>query len=172
MYDDLGWLTVRQLILYHTVLTVHRIRHSQEVEYLASILSRDNPYGKIIITQSNLSLHRISSEYRGVSNWNTLPHQIRQIAAIGAFKKELKTGIKKKFPDLMIKTLVFIGSRGQSELPGGSGWTPGLGARWLRWLLVLPGFGLPMELLLMCLWIQYVCCLSCLGQQASIIVEL
>ena len=45
MYDDLGWLTVKQLILYHTVLTVYRIRNTQEPEYLASILSRDTTSG-------------------------------------------------------------------------------------------------------------------------------
>ena len=98
MYDDLGWLTVKQLILYHTVLSVYRIRSSQEPEYLASILSRDNPYGKIIISQTNLSLYRKSFGYRGVSNWNTLPHHIRQITAIGAFKRELKAWIKKEVP--------------------------------------------------------------------------
>ena len=39
------------------------------------------------------------------------------------------------------------------------------------WLLVLPGAGFPMGLLLMYFWIQYVCGLSCPGQQTSIIVE-
>ena len=98
MYDNLGWLTVKQLILYHTLLTVYRTRNSQEPEYLASILSRDNPYGKIIITNTNLSLYRKSFAYRGVINWNLLPTHVRQISAIGAFKKELKNWIKREVP--------------------------------------------------------------------------
>ena len=49
LFDQLGWLTVKQLILYHTLLTVYRVRNTQEPEYLASILRRENYYGKIII---------------------------------------------------------------------------------------------------------------------------
>merc|ERR1711954_195671 len=42
MFEKLQWLSVNQLIFYHTVLTVYRIRQSEEPEYLASKLTMDN----------------------------------------------------------------------------------------------------------------------------------
>ena len=38
MFDKLKWLTVKQLIVYHTLLTVYKIRQSREPEYLANFL--------------------------------------------------------------------------------------------------------------------------------------
>ena len=41
IYRQVGWMTVRQLVLYHSALTTYRIRHSQEPEYLNRILNRN-----------------------------------------------------------------------------------------------------------------------------------
>ena len=41
MYSRLKWLTVNQLIAYHTLLTVFKIRQSGEPEYLATFLQED-----------------------------------------------------------------------------------------------------------------------------------
>ena len=49
MYDQLDWLTVNQLIQYHTLLAVFRVRSSGEPEYLADSLSNDNILGRIIV---------------------------------------------------------------------------------------------------------------------------
>ena len=94
LFDQLGWLSVKQLIMYHSLLTVYRIRSSQEPEYLASRLSRENRYGNIILPKSNLSLHRNSFGYRAARDWNQLPQGLRQTRTINGFKKELKTWIK------------------------------------------------------------------------------
>ena len=90
MFDELGWLSVKQLILYHTLLAFNRIRKSQEPEYLANILSRDNHYGTIIIPNINLSLYRKSFGFRGASNWNSLPERLRNLEQLGTFKKDLE----------------------------------------------------------------------------------
>ena len=45
MYDKLKWLTVLQLVVYHTLLCVYRIRKEREPEYLASILYNDGIRG-------------------------------------------------------------------------------------------------------------------------------
>ena len=58
-FNEMGWLSVKQFVLYHTMLTVYRIRKSQEPEVLDTILSRDKHYGKIIIPNIYLS-HRKS----------------------------------------------------------------------------------------------------------------
>ena len=98
MYDKLGWFSVRQLIMYHTLLTVYRIRKSQEPEYLAEVLCRDNYYGKIILPKTNLSLYRKSFVYRGASNWNCIPQRLRELEKTSTFKTELKNWIKREIP--------------------------------------------------------------------------
>ena len=49
MYSRLKWLTVNQLIAYHTLLTVFKIRQSGEPEYLATFLQEDSRSGHIIL---------------------------------------------------------------------------------------------------------------------------
>ena len=41
MFSQLGWLSVNQLIFYHSALATYRIRESREPEYLSSLLGRD-----------------------------------------------------------------------------------------------------------------------------------
>ena len=38
MYTSLGWLTERQLAIYHTALTVYKIRQSSEPESMSIYL--------------------------------------------------------------------------------------------------------------------------------------
>ena len=38
LFDKLGWLTVLQLIAYHTLLAVFKIKHSGEPEDMATTL--------------------------------------------------------------------------------------------------------------------------------------
>ena len=101
MYDKLDWLTVTQLVRYHTVLTVYRIRMSREPEYLAASLCRDNRLGKIVVQNTRLSLAKKSFKIRGASNWNELPEEIRSEVKIGLFKKKLRTWIKANVPKFL-----------------------------------------------------------------------
>ena len=93
IYDAMKWLTVQQLIVYHTLLAVFRIRLTGEPEFLASVLLRDNFRGKIIIPMSNLTLYRKSFTYRGICYWNSLPETMRSLNNIVKFKKEVKEWI-------------------------------------------------------------------------------
>ena len=73
MFDRLDWLTVQQLIVYHTLVTVFRIRKSQEPEELGVILTRDNHNGHIIMKITHLSLYRNSGDlYFGINYQETL----------------------------------------------------------------------------------------------------
>ena len=94
IYDTLGWMTVSQLIKYHSILSVYRIRKSNEPEYLANLLNRDNRNNNIIVPQSNMELYRRSFVYRSICDWNNLPKEIRNIQKIMPFKKTLKSWIK------------------------------------------------------------------------------
>ena len=90
LFDKLGWLTVEQLIAYHTLIAIYRIRMKKEPEYLAGYLLRDNLYGRIIVENSTLGLYRNSFIYRGSTLWNKLPRDLRSEMKIGVFKRKLK----------------------------------------------------------------------------------
>ena len=66
MYSRLGWLTVNQLISYHTALTIFKIRLSGEPEYLASAVRNDNIYGRIIIPNCNLESDHEKFHFQGL----------------------------------------------------------------------------------------------------------
>ena len=93
MFDSLDWLTVNQLIQYHTLLTVFRVRLSGEPEYMSHSLSKDNRNGKIVIDNTDLTLVRKSFKFRGTCEWNSLPVAVRNIGKISQFKIELKCWI-------------------------------------------------------------------------------
>ena len=93
MFLQIGWLTVRQLIQYHTALCIFRIRDSQEPEYLSDILLRNNRANKIIIPNTCLSLAKKSFCFRGAEDWNRLPESVRSSKSIGQFKSRLKSWI-------------------------------------------------------------------------------
>ena len=94
MFTRLGWLTVRQLIFFHSVLTVYKIRKFQEPEYLASFLCQDNFRKNIIIPHTTLTLAKKSFCYRGAEAWNIVPERIRGLEKIESFKKEVKKWTK------------------------------------------------------------------------------
>ena len=93
MFDKLTWLTVRQLIAYHTLITVYRIRASQEPEHLAEMLSRDNHNGHIVVKNTRLELYRKSFVFRGSLLWNRLPGSLRIENKLSIFKKGVRSWV-------------------------------------------------------------------------------
>ena len=98
MFDKLDWLTVNQLVTYHTLLAVYRVRTTGEPEYLAESLCNVNRNGHIIVKSTKLSLLKNSFKFRGACNWNGLPLSLRKMSKIGAFKKGVKVWIKQNVP--------------------------------------------------------------------------
>ena len=98
MYDQLDWLTVNQLVAYHTLLQIFKIRKSQQPEYLFAILGRDNRNGHIVVTNTQLSLAKKSFTFRGSELWNQLPADIRKNHKLGNFKKACRNWIKTEIP--------------------------------------------------------------------------
>ena len=78
IFNQLNWLTVNQLVFYHSALSTFRIRGSNEPENLSRILTRNNRAQRIIIPNTNLTLAKNSYCYRGASQWNSLPDYIRK----------------------------------------------------------------------------------------------
>ena len=94
MYRKLDWLTVNQLITFHSLITIFKIRKSGEPEYLSSFLSNDSRYGKIMFEKIHLKVATRSFVFRGSECWNLLPHTMRNCQKIGQFKPKLRKWIK------------------------------------------------------------------------------
>ena len=90
MFHRLGWLTVHQLAVFHTILAVYKIRKSKEPEYLARKLTRDNLSGNIIVAYTHLTLLKKSFVLRGSELWNRLPMSVRSLKKDIKFKTELR----------------------------------------------------------------------------------
>ena len=88
----LKWLTVNQLISYHTLLTVFKIRKSGEPEYLARYLQDDNRAGRNIVPNTQLTLAKKSFVWRGSQQWNLLSSELRNSTKIGHFKRGARVG--------------------------------------------------------------------------------
>ena len=102
MYDKLDWLSVNQLLAYHTLIQIFKIRTSGEPEYLKRILSNDNRNGHILIPNSELTLARKSFCFRGAELWNRVPALVRSSSKIGRFKIQTRKWVKDcvpRFPD-------------------------------------------------------------------------
>ena len=93
MFENLGWLTFNQLISYHSLILVHKIRRNEDPEHLARNLCRDGRNGRILSQNPVLSLTRNSFCYRASSEWNRLPASLRHEAKLGAFKHGLRKWI-------------------------------------------------------------------------------
>ena len=93
MFENLGWLTFNQLISYHSLILIHKIRRNEDPEHLARNLCRDGRNGRILSQNPVLSLTRNSFCYRASSEWNRLPASLRHEAKLGAFKHGLRKWI-------------------------------------------------------------------------------
>ena len=98
MFDKLDWLSVNQLIAYHTLLQIYKIRSTREPEYMSEILRKDNRNGHIVVTNTELTLAKKSFSFRGSQLWNSLPDNIRNSLKIGIFKKACKKWVKETVP--------------------------------------------------------------------------
>ena len=98
LYDRVEWLTVNQLIVYHTVILIYKIRKNKEPEVLSAKLNNDTRTGHILIPNTKLGLEQDSFAIRGATSWNSLPENIRKQAKIGIFKKLVKKWITENIP--------------------------------------------------------------------------
>ena len=98
MFDKLEWLTVHQLVAYHTLISIYRIRSAGVPEDLAATLGRDNHNGHIIMKNTKLEIYRNSFVFRGAVLWNKLPRLLRVGEKLGKFKSDLKNWIVENVP--------------------------------------------------------------------------
>ena len=97
-----GWLSVRQLIMQHSMLLVFKIKTEGKPIYLHEKLCK--PFTvetRFAANNAVKNTERIESELRkesfvprSTAQWNNLPAKLRKMTDMREFKKELKTWIK------------------------------------------------------------------------------
>ena len=95
LFDRVGWLTVRQLVVYHTLMAVFKIRKNREPEYLAEVLCNDSRRGRIHLRQFNLQIAQRSFTYRGAKFWNMLPEVTRNSDNDIKFQRQVRCWVSK-----------------------------------------------------------------------------
>ena len=102
LFKQLNWLTINQLVAYHTLIMIFKIRKCKEPEYLAYSLGPEGRNGRIRSQNPFLSIAADSFCYRGPSLWNKLPEELRTSTKIGSFKRNIKKWIVNNVPHFII----------------------------------------------------------------------
>ena len=99
-----NWLSVKQMIFYHTVLQAHVSITSGAPRYFKEKLGNNFPYQTRLSTSGGIrfadnfdgkkSLSHQSFFYRAVRDYNSIPGGLRSIKIIPKFKTKLKEWIR------------------------------------------------------------------------------
>ena len=97
-----GWLSVRQLVAYHSLLQVYKTRTTKLPLHLYKKLSTDFIYNTRLAKGNGIQMNRkMHSElaknnfcYRSIKLWNKLPNHIKQSESLSKCKQHLKIWIK------------------------------------------------------------------------------
>ena len=98
-----GWLSVRQLVFYHSVILIHKSITTKASKYIYSKLSSEFPYNTRLAEseavrmgedfQAKLDLTERSFMHRGTVSYNQLPTDLRKINRLEDFKSKLKNWV-------------------------------------------------------------------------------
>ena len=99
---DTNWLSIRQLIFFHTILQIWRVRKHDRPEYISEIFNPDYDQrtrltraGNLRIPDRESGLAKKGIRVRGACMWNSLPAELKGFEGkVHLFKKQFKTWIK------------------------------------------------------------------------------
>ena len=102
LLQETNWLSIRQMIFYHTILQIWRVKKNRKPDYLNQIFNQDYQQqtrgtleGNIRIQEPVTSLAKKAIRFRGANMWNTLPSTLKTFRGeIKNFKKQLKTWVR------------------------------------------------------------------------------
>ena len=103
LLKDCKWLSVNQLVFYHTTLQTHKILISGKPYYLKQNFNTEHPYrtrqatgGGIWRGEEDLTGKGFSS--RGAQSYNSLPPDIRSCRTLNTFKYKLRRWVATNIP--------------------------------------------------------------------------
>ena len=107
LLQQCGWLSVNQMIFFHTVLLVFKVKLTRSPKYLYMMHNNwtypyttrqaENDLIRVAV-RPRLEMVRDSFRWRAASNFNQLPVDIRTCRKVGVFKKKIKPWIKENIP--------------------------------------------------------------------------
>ena len=98
IFRTLGWLTVNQLISYHSLIAMFKVRTMKEPPYLANLLCKTGRDNRLKTENPVLELTASSFCFRTSMEWNKLHPDLRKEMKIGQFKYKLKKWILDNIP--------------------------------------------------------------------------
>ena len=108
LLEKCKWLSVKQLVFYHRVVTAHRIIKTKAPMYLNKKMSTNHPYQTRQATGGGIrfgeqfegksSLSGNSFCYSGTRDYNVIPAEIRAAKTIQNFKCKLRKWVKSNVP--------------------------------------------------------------------------
>ena len=103
LLQECNWLSINQLVFYHTCLQTHKILMNGQPFYFKQNMNRDHPYrtrqatgGSIWRGEEDRSVRGFST--RGAQAYNSLPPSIRSSRTIGTFKYKLRRWVATNIP--------------------------------------------------------------------------
>ena len=107
LLQQCGWLSVRQLVFYHSVILIHKTVTTKSPKYIFSKLSSEFPYNTRLADsesvrmgpdfQAKLDLTERSFMNRATVNFNQLPAEHRKIPKTETFKLKLKMWVMENY---------------------------------------------------------------------------
>ena len=102
LLDQCGWLSVKQLVAYHSLVLVFKIKSDKKPVYLADRLDTNFSYNTRLAEGNGIrvnrrlksDLHQKSFIPRSTKLWNSLPPHIRLSPKVTSFRGKLKSWIK------------------------------------------------------------------------------
>jgi hypothetical protein len=108
LLEECKWLSVRQLVFYHSVLSTHKVVMSGKHLYLYQAMSTAHPLntrqaagGQIRMGEnfdSKQGLVHDGFKYRAAKDYNLIPGFIRSIKSLPTFKRKLKQWVTTNIP--------------------------------------------------------------------------
>ena len=102
LLDQCGWLSVKQLVVYHSLVLVYKIKSDKKPVYLWDRIGHEFSYntrlaegnGMVGTGSNKKELTYESFVPRSIRDWNSLPRQIRLSMKLPEFNRKLKLWVK------------------------------------------------------------------------------
>ena len=102
MLQQLGWLNVRQMIVFHSLMLLYKVKLYKKPCYLYSQISNKFNSNTRLGKNNGIKEHRrIKSTLgrnscipRTINHWNSLPPSLRTIPSITTFRLKLRSWVK------------------------------------------------------------------------------
>ena len=102
MLQQIGWLSVREMIAYHSLILVHKAKQDKKTTYIYDKISTPFNVNTRLARSNGIKENwRMKSKIgkqsfitRATTEWNRLPPDIRTASSLRIFKEKLRIWVK------------------------------------------------------------------------------